>query len=200
MTPASYNWRKPVALAVLLGFLPFASACFGSFNLTRKSYQFNKGVSADKWVRWLVFMVMSPIYPLAGLVDMLFANCVEFWSGNNPINARLEPQTVVGPNGEVASLIPVENGARIVITERSGAVHTVTLLREAPGVVAAYDEHGRLASRLVGLGSAEPASSTSPGTLILRGDFRGHPRRTPPASPASRRVARRRANPAARSR
>jgi hypothetical protein len=26
------NWRRTVALAVLLGFLPFASACFGSFN------------------------------------------------------------------------------------------------------------------------------------------------------------------------
>jgi hypothetical protein len=156
MTPFSAQWRKPVALAVLLGFLPFASACFGSFNLMRKAYQFNRGVSPDKWVRWLVFMVMSPIYPLAGLVDVLFANSVEFWSGNNPITARLEPQTVVGPNGEVASLIPLENGARIVVTEPSGAVHTATLLREAPGVVAAYDEQGRLVSRLVGLGSVEP--------------------------------------------
>ena len=156
MTPFSANWRKPVALAVLLGLLPFASACFGSFNLTRKSYQFNRGVSPDKWVRWLVFMVMSPIYPLAALVDVLFANSVEFWSGDNPITARLEPQTVVGANGEVASLMPVENGARIVLTEASGAVHTATLLREAPGVVAAYDEQGRLVSRLIGLGSAEP--------------------------------------------
>ena len=156
MTRFSDNWRKPVALAVLLGFLPFASACFGSFNLTRKSYQFNKGVSADKWVRWLVFMVMSPIYPLAGLVDVLFANSVEFWSGNNPITAQLEPRTVIGPNGEVASLIPVENGARLVITEPSGAVHTATLLREAPGVVAAYDADGRLVQRLVGLGTDAP--------------------------------------------
>jgi hypothetical protein len=156
MTRFSESWRKPVALAVLLGFLPFASACFGSFNLTRKAYQFNRTVSQDKWVRWLVFLAVSPIYPLAGMVDMLFANSVEFWSGNNPITAQLEPRTVVGPNGEVASLIPVENGARIVITEPSGAVHTATLLREAPGVVAAYDGEGRLVSRMAGVGSAEP--------------------------------------------
>ena len=156
MTRTFSDWRRPVAIAVLLGFLPFASACFGSFNLTRKAYQFNKGVSGDKWVRWLVFMVMSPIYPLAGLVDVLFANSVEFWSGNNPITAQLAPQTVVGPNGEVASLIPVENGARIVLTEPSGAVHTATLLREAPGVVAAYDADGRLVQRLVGLGTDAP--------------------------------------------
>jgi hypothetical protein len=152
----SASWRKGVAVAVLLGFLPLTSACFGSFNLTRKAYQFNKSVSPDKWVRWLVFLVMSPIYPLAGLVDVLFANSVEFWSGSNPITAKLEPQTVVGPNGEVASLIPVENGARIVVTEPSGAVHSMTLLREAPGVVAAYDAEGTLVRRLIGLGTDQP--------------------------------------------
>jgi hypothetical protein len=152
----SGSWRKSVAVAVLLGFLPLTSACFGSFNLTRKTYQFNKSVSPDKWVRWLVFLAMSPIYPLAGMVDVLFANSVEFWSGSNPITAQLEPQTVVGPNGEVASLIPIENGARIVVTEPSGAVHTATLLREAPGVVAAYDAEGTLVSRVVGLGSEHP--------------------------------------------
>jgi hypothetical protein len=150
------SWRKSVAVAVLLGLLPLTSACFGSFNLTRKAYQFNKSVSPDKWVRWLVFLVMSPIYPLAGLVDVLFANSVEFWSGSNPITAKLEPRSVVGPNGEVASLIPIDNGARIVVTEPSGAVHEVTLLRERPGVVAAYDAEGTLVSRLVGLGSDSP--------------------------------------------
>jgi hypothetical protein len=158
MTRTSSNWRKPVAIAVLLGFLPFASACFGSFNLTRKVYQFNKSVSPDKWLRWLTFLALNviPLYPFASLVDVFFANAWEFWSGRNPITAQLEPQTVVGPNGEVASLIPVENGARIVLTEPSGAVHTATLLREAPGVVAAYDEHGQLVRRLIGFGTAEP--------------------------------------------
>jgi len=149
-------WRKGIALAVLLGFLPVTSACFGSFNLTRKAYQFNKSVSPDKWVRWLVFLMMSPIYPLASVVDVLFANCVEFWSGSNPITAQLEPRTVVGPNGEVASLVPVENGARIVVTEPSGVVHSMTLLREAPGVVAAYDEAGQLLGRVLGLGGDSP--------------------------------------------
>ena len=156
MNRTFWDWRKPVAFAVLLGFLPFASACFGSFNLTRQAYQFNQGASQDKWVRWLVFLVVSPIYPLAGLVDVLFANSVEFWSGKNPITAQLAPQTVVGSKGEVASLIPLENGARIVLSEPSGAVHTATLLREAPGVVGAYDEQGRLVRRLIGLGTAEP--------------------------------------------
>ena len=151
-------WHRSVAIAVLLAFLPLASACFGSFNLTRKVYQFNKSISPDKWLRWLTFLALNimPVYPFASLVDVFFANAWEFWAGSNPITARLEPQTVIGPNGEVASLVPIENGARIVITEPSGAVHTATLLREAPGVVAAYDAEGRLVQRLVGLDTDAP--------------------------------------------
>lgn len=149
-------WQRSVALAVLCTLVPLVSACFGSFNLTRKAYGFNRGVSADKWVRWLVFLAISPLYPMAGVVDMVFANCVEFWSGNNPINAQLTPQTVVGPQGEVASLVPIENGARVVLNEPSGAVHTMTLVREAPGVVAAYDADGRFVQRVVGLGTDAP--------------------------------------------
>lgn len=150
------SWRRAVAAATLLGLLPLTSACFGSFNLTRRVYQFNKGVSADKWVRWLVFLGISPIYPVATVLDSFFANPIEFWSGSNPINAMLEPQTVVGPHGEVASLIPIENGARFVLTEPSGAVYSMTLLREARGVVAAYDANGTLVRRLVGLGTEHP--------------------------------------------
>jgi Domain of unknown function (DUF3332) len=151
------SWQRTTAVAVLLGFLPIASGCFGSFNMTRKVYQFNKSVSPDKWLRWLMFLALNimPVYPFASLVDIFFANAWEFWSGSNPVTA-LEPQTIVGPNGEVASLIPVENGARIVITEPSGAVHSATLLREAPGVVAAYDAEGTLVRRLVGLGTDDP--------------------------------------------
>jgi hypothetical protein len=152
------SWRKTTALVVLLGFVPLASGCFGSFNLTRKVYQFNKSISPDKWLRWLMFLALNimPVYPFATLVDVFFANAWEFWAGSNPVTASLEPQTVVGPNGEVASLVPIENGARIVVTEPNGAVHTATLLREGEGVVAAYDADGRLVGRLVGLASGSP--------------------------------------------
>jgi hypothetical protein len=89
-------------------------------------------------------------------VDVFFANAWEFWAGSNPVVVQLQPQTVVGPDGAVASLIPVENGARIVVTEKTGAVHSMTLLREAPGVVAAYDAEGTLVRRLIGLGTDTP--------------------------------------------
>ncbi len=84
-----------------------------------------------------------------------FPNSIEFWTGKNPIPAKLEPKTVVTEDGAVARLVPVDGGARIEVVEISGAMHTMTLLREAPGVVAAYDQDGRLVRKLIGLGGDE---------------------------------------------
>jgi len=150
-------FRRIVAVAVLIGFLPLTNACFGSFNLTRKLMGFNQSVSSNKWIRWFVFLglYILPVYAFASLADIFFANSVEFWTGKNPITAKLEPKTVVTEDGAVARLIPVENGARIEVVETSGVVHTMTLLREAPGVVAAYDQNGTLVRKLIGLGSDE---------------------------------------------
>jgi hypothetical protein len=149
--------RKIVAVLLLAGFVPLGSACFGSFNLTRKLMGFNKSVSPNKWVRWFVFLGLTiiPVYEFASLADAFFANSVEFWTGKNPITAKLEPKTVVTEDGTVARLIPLDDGARIEVVETSSAVHSMTLRREAPGVVAAYDQDGRLVRKLVGLGSED---------------------------------------------
>jgi hypothetical protein len=151
-------WRRTVAALLLGAFVPLASACFGSFQLTRKVYRLNKSVSLEKWVRWLVFLAANvvPVYAFSVLFDAIFANSVEFWTGSNPTMGAIEPQTVVGPNGQLATLLPVAGGAHLTLVEGSGAVHRMTLLREAPGVVAAYDADGRLVSRMTGFGSVSP--------------------------------------------
>jgi hypothetical protein len=150
--------RKLVAVTLLAGFVPLGGACFGSFHLTQKVLGFNKSVSPNKWVRWFVFLGLTiiPVYEFASLADVFFANSIEFWTGKNPITVKLEPKTVVGEDGALARLIPLHDGARIEVVEASGAVHRMTLLREAPGVVAAYDQDGRLVRKLVGLGSDNP--------------------------------------------
>jgi hypothetical protein len=150
--------RRALAMLLLAALLPVAGGCFGSFHITRKAYAFNKSATPNKWVRWALFLGMNiiPVYPVAMFADAVFANAVEFWTGSNPIVVKLEPQRTVLPDGGVAELVPLENGARIVVTEPSGAVHETTLLREAPGVVAVHDAEGALVGRVVGVGSDEP--------------------------------------------
>ena len=78
-----------------------ASGCFGSFNLTRQLYGWNKDVSKEKFVRELVFLGLNvvPVYGIAAFIDAIVANTVEFWTGENPISmtgsVKVDSATVV---------------------------------------------------------------------------------------------------------
>jgi hypothetical protein len=94
----------------------------------------------------LVFCVV-PVYGVSLAVDALFANSVEFWSGSNPIIARVgETRVVYGPNGEVARATRLSDRAvRLEITDASGIEHMVTIVREAASVAALSAEGAVLA-------------------------------------------------------
>jgi hypothetical protein len=79
------------------GFLVAASAllatgCFGTFGATNALYDFNKGVSENKWLQWLVFLVLIilPVYGLFILADAIVLNTIEFFTGNNPIGGSAD--------------------------------------------------------------------------------------------------------------
>ena len=106
--------RRTAIFALSAGAILSSSACFGSFNLTRKLYAFNKDVSKDKFVRELVFLGLNivPVYGIAGFVDAVVVNTVEFWTGTNPVDmsstVRVDSTTVVKRVGIV------KNGERIM--------------------------------------------------------------------------------------
>jgi hypothetical protein len=140
--------RRSIAFLVLLGFLPLSNVgCFGSFQLTRKIYQFNREASQDKWVRWLVFLALAifPVYGAGMLVDAVFANSVEFWGGRNPFAAG-DPRTrvVIGPAGDV--LRASRDAAGVIAleyTDPRGAVSRFSVA-QGPEGISAFDDAGRL--------------------------------------------------------
>ena len=92
--------RRAAVLTLIAGALG-TTACFGSFNMTRKLYGFNKNVSKEKFVRELVFLGLNvvPVYTIAGAIDAIVANSIEFWTGTNPVSMsstiRLDNTTTV---------------------------------------------------------------------------------------------------------
>lgn len=80
-----------IALALALAF--GIQGCFGKFNLVRKVYKFN-GTVGNKWVNELVFLVFNivPVYGVAGFIDAVVLNSIEFWSGKNPVTAKVVTQ------------------------------------------------------------------------------------------------------------
>jgi len=62
------------------------SGCYGSFGLTKKVYEFNGSVG-DKFLNTIVFWAFCilPVYEIAGTLDVVIFNLLEFWTGSNPI-------------------------------------------------------------------------------------------------------------------
>ena len=82
MKRKSFNLLLAAALASSVMF----SSCIGSFGLTNKLLDWNRGVDS-KFVNELVFIAFNivPVYPIAVLADVLVINSIEFWTGDNPV-------------------------------------------------------------------------------------------------------------------
>jgi hypothetical protein len=151
MKPISVWLRRLLAGFVLVAFVPMStSGCFGDFRLVKKTYNFNKNVDNDKWIQWFVFLVLSviPIYGLATLIDVIIANSVEFWTGENPIMADAGTTRVVrGPNGEIATMTLLEAGTIEVVVDEQGTARTLYLVR-GKDAVSAFDSDWNLLARV----------------------------------------------------
>lgn len=80
------------------------TGCFGEFALTRKVYDWNKGIAGEdmvgKLVKTLVFygLCIIPVYEVAGAIDIIVLNLIEFWTGSNPLAMKAgetEKQTIL---------------------------------------------------------------------------------------------------------
>jgi len=78
--------RHATGIALVTSLSILGTGCFGTFTLTRKVYEFNKGVG-DKFVQSILFWAMTivPIYSIAATVDIFILNLLEFWTGSNPL-------------------------------------------------------------------------------------------------------------------
>jgi len=149
----SRGWLgRVITVSLLALFVPVTTtACFGHFPLVRKVYRWNASVDRNKWVRWLVFVVINvvPVYAGAAVFDVVFSNSVEFWTGKNPM-AALPGSTkyVEGPNGERAVMTFREDRAiDVQMTAPGKPDQHLVLVREADSV-AAYDANGLLIARV----------------------------------------------------
>lgn len=85
--------KRPIFVCLLLAtaaMLPLQS-CIGSFALTNKVIKWNNQVGS-KFINELVFFAfwILPVYEVTSLADLIVLNSVEFWSGNNPVEASVK--------------------------------------------------------------------------------------------------------------
>ena len=72
------------SLTLLMACTMAVSSCIGSFGLFNKVLDWNKQATGNKFLNWLIFIVISPAYVLCGVADMIVINSIEFWSWHQP--------------------------------------------------------------------------------------------------------------------
>ncbi|NTX15380.1 DUF3332 domain-containing protein [Myxococcus sp. CA056] len=166
-------------LAVLCaGFISMhATGCFGSFKLTQKIWQFNKNISGEKFVQWLMFLVLVivPVYGIGTLIDALIINSIEFWSGNNPVSSadgtddgtrvvRLSPTDVLRMSRDA------ESGVMKLALERAGQEPVIRYFEPLENGMAVRDDTGALLVRAEGAADGAVAVTDASGaTLTVHG-------------------------------
>lgn len=97
-----------VAALLFAGSTLLMSSCIGSFSLTKSVMDWNKSVG-HKFVNEIVFVAfwILPVYEVTAIADLLVLNSIEFWSGENPMEASTK-------------VIDTEHGRYLVICDGKG--------------------------------------------------------------------------------
>jgi len=76
-------------IAVVLGVSLTLTSCLGPNNAFDSVTEWNQEVTDNKWLNELVFLGLNiiPVYGVALLGDYVIFNSIEFWGGENPIDA-----------------------------------------------------------------------------------------------------------------
>jgi hypothetical protein len=107
------------------------TGCTGSFQLMQAVHRWHRNFE-NRWTDEICYLaaVILPIYGAAYTVDTLFLNSVEFWMGDNPLQANTAEATITRVNATTA----------IVQSKATGATYTLT--RAADGTFAMTDMQG----------------------------------------------------------
>jgi hypothetical protein len=139
-----------LAISMLL-ILSMGTGCIGNFGLSGKVRKFNLETSQDRWGREIVFVVLYviPIYPFAGLLDILVFNSIEFWTGTNPIDgsASVTPVAMNEWTTEDGTKVTMQglpdNSIDVNLVSPNGDTRYFNLTRTDEGVTA-RDEAGNV--------------------------------------------------------
>ncbi|MBF0490220.1 MAG: DUF3332 family protein [Candidatus Omnitrophica bacterium] len=155
--------RKIVISAVVFAFL--AAGCTGSFNLTRKVYNFHRS-QTEKWSDELCFLLVAitPVYGFATLGDAIVFNSIEFWTGKNPIEmSSTAPTTRIAQNGQDKATMTYDSQTQQV---HVASANKGVIFERTDNSVIAKNENGEVLYSSVQNSNGDVAVYDSKGNLI----------------------------------
>lgn len=96
--------------AVLLAGTFVCSSCIGSFSLFNKYEKWQCEMTNSKIVNGIVGLILQPIVaPVCLFVDAVVLNTIEFWTGDNPLQAGTV-QKIKGKDGRYYTVTVLKDG------------------------------------------------------------------------------------------
>ncbi|MCZ6794005.1 MAG: DUF3332 family protein [Planctomycetota bacterium] len=116
----THQFFRRALVCVLGAALLTSPGCYGSFKLTKKLYDWNGSIE-DPWGQEAAFLVcvLVPAYFFSTLGDAIVFNSVEFWTGDNPVDAPAKAAEGDGGDGMTTTVRRGEY--RAVLESRSSA-------------------------------------------------------------------------------
>ncbi len=127
-----------------------AAGCTGPFPLTNELYQFHR--EKERWVDEALFLVfaVTPVYGTALIADAVLLNSIEFWTGENPLEASGgdtipgSDREVTAGEGEEGVTMRYDSSTGVVeVRPDAGAGEPFYLAATGSGVIA-MDEGGKV--------------------------------------------------------
>lgn len=127
--------KRKIISAAMMPLLLFVglvqTGCFGTFALTRKVYEFNDSLD-NKFVKTIVFYAFNivPVYGVAGFVDVVVLNLLEFWTGSNPMamqEGEIEKQVIQLDDKEYL-VIATKNSFEVQLLGANGAAEQTSFI------------------------------------------------------------------------
>lgn len=136
--------RKFVVVLVLFSFA--SVGCTGSFMLTKKVYNWHRGLG-EKWSDEFGFLVCSilPIYGISTFADAIVFNSIEFWTGDNPVSeVKVETQRKFVKSGDEKAMMTYNAQANeLKIASEKKGMHPIEIALEKNGnTVITKDRNG----------------------------------------------------------
>jgi len=119
--------------------------CIGKFAAFNGLREWNSKFTKNKFVNWLVFIVLwaIPVYEILMLADGLVINSIEFWTGSNPV-ALGDTYHETDANGNTVTAVKMEDGSLYMRLDASTGESQELVLQRDEEIIRILDTKGNV--------------------------------------------------------
>jgi hypothetical protein len=121
------------------------TGCYGKFAAFNGLREWNGKFSSNKFVKWLLFLVLFVIqvYSILLVADGLVLNSIEFWTGSNPL-ALGDTYRETDANGNSVTAVKMEDGSLYMRLDAQSGESQELILQRDDEIIRILDAKGNV--------------------------------------------------------